>query len=74
MELINIGPKPVDLSKVCFKAYDDKGKEFKVDTIDEVFTTGILKAQGHIKSFIEFASEDDAVYNAQMVKLATDCD
>ncbi|MFD1260274.1 DUF4354 family protein [Entomomonas asaccharolytica] len=74
VELINIGPKPVDLSKVCFKAYDDKGKEFKVDTIDEVFTTGILKAQGHIKSFIEFASEDDAVYNTQIVKLATDCD
>lgn len=74
VELLNIGPKPVDLSKVCFKAYDDKGKEFKVDTIDEAFTTGMLKAQGHIKSFIEFASEDDAVYKAQIVKLATKCD
>lgn len=74
VELLNIGPKPVDLSKVCFKAYDDKGKEFKVDTIDEAFTTGMLKAQGHIKSFIEFASEDDAVYKAQIVKLANKCD
>lgn len=74
VEVLNVGPQPVDLSKVCFKAYDKGGKEFKVDTIDEVLTTGTLKAQGHIKSFIEFASENDGVFDAQIVKLSSKCD
>lgn len=74
VEVLNVGPQVVDLAKVCFRAYDKEGKEFKVDTIDEALTTGSLKAQGHIKSFIEFASEDDAVFNAQIVKLTTQCD
>ncbi|MFW5389532.1 DUF4354 family protein [Yersinia sp. 2544 StPb PI] len=69
----NISDKDIDLSKFCLKAYSPDNKEFTPDTIDEVLTKGTLKEGTSVKSFAMFASENDAVYKAALIKISDNC-
>lgn len=72
--LANIGDKDADLSKLCLKAYNGHGKPFKLDTIDETLTTEKLAPKKTLKGIAVFASNDESVYDASLVKLSDDCD
>ncbi|WP_191939684.1 DUF4354 family protein (plasmid) [Pantoea agglomerans] len=63
----------VDLSKFCLKAYSPDNKEFKLDTVDNILTSGYLKEGKHVKGIAVFASEDDAVLKATLVKISDKC-
>ncbi|MCW2484724.1 DUF4354 family protein [Candidatus Symbiopectobacterium sp. NZEC127] len=63
----------VDLSKLCLKAYSPDNKAFRLDTVDEALTTGILKEGKSVKGIAMFASENAAVFNAAVVKITDDC-
>ncbi|MFT8210205.1 MAG: DUF4354 family protein [Symbiopectobacterium sp.] len=65
--------KDMDLSKLCLKAYTPDNKAFKLDTVDEALTTGMLKDGKPVKGIATFASEDDAVFKAALVKTSDDC-
>ncbi|MGL9751931.1 MAG: DUF4354 family protein [Symbiopectobacterium sp.] len=63
----------VDLSKLCLKAYSPDNKMFRLDTVDEELTTGILKEGKSVKGIAMFASENAAVLDAAVVKITDDC-
>ncbi|MGL9734988.1 MAG: DUF4354 family protein [Symbiopectobacterium sp.] len=63
----------VDLSKLCLKAYSPDNKMFRLDTVDEELTTGILKEGKSVKGIAMFASENTAVLDAAVVKITDDC-
>ncbi|HEN3636759.1 DUF4354 family protein [Yersinia enterocolitica] len=69
----NLSGKDIDLSKLCLKAYSPDNKEFTLDTVDEVLTKGTLKEGKSVKSFATFASENDAVYKAALIKISDNC-
>jgi len=69
----NLSGKDIDLSKLCLKAYSPDNKEFTLDTVDEVLTKGTLKEGKSVKSFAVFASENDAVYKAALIKISGNC-
>ncbi|MHC8346714.1 DUF4354 family protein [Pseudomonas sp. RT6P73] len=70
--LLNGGQKDVDLSKLCFQAYDAKGNAYHVDTIDESLVQGVLKPGKAVRGFYQFTG-DDGVYSASMVKVLRSC-
>lgn len=63
----------IDLSKLCLKAYSPDNKEFKLDTVDEILSTGILKKGETVKGIAVFSSENDAVFKAALIKISDDC-
>ena len=63
-----------DLSKLCLKAYSPDNKEFKLDTVDEKLSSGSLKEGELIKGIAVFASENDAVLKAALVKASDACE
>lgn len=69
----NIYSNDIDLSKFCLKAYTSDNKEFTLDTVDEVLTTGILKQGESVKSFAMFSSSDEAILKASIVKITGNC-
>ncbi|WP_336819454.1 DUF4354 family protein [Cedecea sp. MMO-103] len=69
----NLSGKDIDLSKLCLKAYSPDHKEFTVDTVDEVLTEGTLKDGKSVKSFAVFASENDAIFKAALIKISDNC-
>ncbi|WP_145577049.1 DUF4354 family protein [Yersinia mollaretii] len=73
VSIAKLSADTVDLSKFCLKAYSPDKKEFKLDTVDEVLTSGSLKEGKPVKGIAVFASENDAVLNAALVKISDDC-
>ncbi|MDX7988257.1 DUF4354 family protein [Xenorhabdus sp. 12] len=71
--IANLAGKDVDLSKLCLKAYSPDNKAFSLDTVDEKLSTGTLKNKAMTKGFAVFASENDSVFKAALVKLSDDC-
>lgn len=71
--LLNGGKKDIDLSKICYKAYDSKGNSYQLDTIDEKLSQGLLKSGKSVQGFYQFVSEDEGVYGASLVKALLDC-
>jgi hypothetical protein len=69
----NLSDKDIDLSKLCLQASSADGKVFKLDTVDENLMSGILKPEGMVKGFAVFASNDESVYNASLVKMSDKC-
>ncbi|MBG6244979.1 hypothetical protein CS369_09755 [Candidatus Symbiopectobacterium sp. 'North America'] len=63
----------IDLSKLCLKAYSPDNKMFRLDTVDEELTAGILKEGKSVKGIAMFASENAAVLDAAVVKITDDC-
>lgn len=71
--VVNLFGDNIDLSKLCLKAYSPDNKAFKLDTVDEALTTGILKGGKSVKGIAMFASENATVLNAAVVKITDDC-
>lgn len=71
--LAKLSTDTIDLSKLCLKAYSPDKKEYKLDTIDEVLTSGFLKEGKPIKGIAMFASENDDILKAALVKISDDC-
>ncbi|WAC46449.1 DUF4354 family protein [Pseudomonas sp. SL4(2022)] len=70
--LLNTGKEDVDLSKLCFQAYDAKGNAYGIDTIDESLSEGILKEWQSVRGFYQFTGEM-GVLDASMVKASYGC-
>ncbi|MGU5952090.1 DUF4354 family protein [Klebsiella pneumoniae] len=73
VSLAKLSGGTVDLSKLCLKAYSPDMTEYKLDTVDEVLTSGSLKEGKPVKGIAVFASEHDDVLNASLVKISDEC-
>lgn len=73
ISIARLSADTVDLSKLCLKAYSPDRQEFKVDTVDEVLTSGSLKEGKPVKGIAVFSSENDAVLKARLIKISNDC-
>ena len=65
--------QPLELNSFegCFKAFDDKGREFNQRTV-QVNLMGTLKEETK-EGEVSFISDDEAVYNARFVKWSSQC-
>lgn len=65
--------QPIELTGFvgCYKAFDEKGKEFDERTVPEDLL-GTLK-NGAKEGEISFVSDNDSVYNAKFVKWSSQC-
>ncbi|MCI4604634.1 DUF4354 family protein [Pseudomonas fluorescens] len=50
--LLNVGVKDIELSGLCYKAYDAKGNSYELDTIDEKLSQGFLKSGKTVQGFL----------------------
>ncbi|WP_431222818.1 DUF4354 family protein [Serratia sp. L9] len=73
VSVANLSDKNVDLSKLCLQASSADGKVFKLDTVDEKLTSGFLKPKAMVKGLAVFASSDESVYKATLVKISDKC-
>ncbi|QZN97857.1 DUF4354 family protein [Symbiopectobacterium purcellii] len=71
--VVKLSGDDVNLSTLCLKAYSPDNKAFRLDTVDEALTTGILKEGKPVKGIAMFASENAAVLDAAVVKITDDC-
>ncbi|MGR2679998.1 DUF4354 family protein [Chromobacterium haemolyticum] len=65
--------EPIELTGFvgCYKAFDEKGKEFQSRTV-QLDLLGVLKG-GSKEGKVSFISDDDSVYNAKFVKWSSQC-
>ncbi|PXW15949.1 DUF4354 family protein [Pantoea sp. JKS000250] len=65
--------EPIELTGFvgCYKAFDEKGKEFDEFSVQEDLL-GVLK-DGSKKGKVSFIGEDDSIYNARFVKWSSQC-
>lgn len=73
VSLAIVSADTVNLSKLCLKAYSPDKNEYKVDTVDEVLTSGFLKEGKPVKGIAVFASENDDILKAALVKISDNC-
>ncbi len=73
VSVTNLSDKDIDLSKLCLQASSANGKVFELDTVDEKLMSGILKPKAMVKGLAVFASNDESVYNASLVKMSDKC-
>ncbi|WP_440864354.1 DUF4354 family protein [Symbiopectobacterium purcellii] len=71
--VVKLSGDDVNLSTLCLKAYSPDNKAFRLDTVDEALTTGILKEGKPVKGIAMFASENATVLDAAVVKITDDC-
>lgn len=69
----NLSDKDVDLSTLCLKAVAPNQQEFKLDTVDEKLTKGLVKKGQQVKGVAVFASDNAAVQQTALIKLTDDC-
>ncbi|CRY53893.1 MULTISPECIES: DUF4354 family protein [Yersinia] len=72
--LAMLSGEPIDLSKLCLKAYSPANEAFKLDTVDEVLSSGHLKVGKIAKGIAVFASDNDNILKAALVKISGDCE
>ncbi|WP_397324948.1 DUF4354 family protein [Pantoea agglomerans] len=65
--------QPIELTGFvgCYKAFDDKGKEFDERTA-QADLLGTLE-EGAKEGEVSFVSDDESVYNAKFVKWSSQC-
>lgn len=73
VSVANMSDKDIDLAKLCLVASSADGKVFKLDTIDEKIATGVLKPKALVKGQAVFASDDESVYKAALVRISDKC-
>lgn len=73
VSIAKLSADPIDLSKLCLKAYSLGKKEFKLDTVDDTLTSGFLKEGKPVKGIAVFASDNNAVFKADVVKISNEC-
>lgn len=69
----NLSDKDFDLSTLCLKAFTPNQQDFKLDTVDEKLTKGMLKKGQQVKGMAVFASDNAAVQQTALIKLTDDC-
>lgn len=73
VNVINMSNSELDLSTVCFRSFSPEQKEFKLDTIDEKLTKGILKPKQIIRGSLMFASDKTSIHQSVLIKLSDEC-
>lgn len=68
--VLNVGNHDVELSKVCYSAYDAKGNVYALDTMDEALSVGVLPPGKTVQGFYQFTGKDEGVFDAFIVKAA----
>lgn len=70
----SLSEKPIKLTgrAGCYKAFDEKGKEFDLRTV-YLDLYGTLEQGGAKIGKVSFVSDDDSVYNAKFVKWSLQC-
>lgn len=65
--------QPIELTGFvgCYKAFDDKGKEFDERAV-QADLLGTLKEEAK-EGEVSFVSDDESVYNAKFVKWSSQC-
>jgi hypothetical protein len=65
--------QPIELTGFvgCYKAFDNKGKEFNERTV-QIDLLGTLN-EGAKEGEVSFVSDDESVYNAKFVKWSSQC-
>ena len=72
VRLVNAAKSEISLKNSCLVAQSAAGQSFRLDTVDEELTTETL-AGATVEGEAIFASEDDAVYGASLVRLSDRC-
>lgn len=72
--IMNTGKTDVDLEKIRLKAYDESGKAYHMDAVDEKLISGKLPSEQSLKGFVSFSDTKPAVYATQVVKISSECD
>lgn len=74
VRLVNAAKSEISLKNRCLVAQSAAGQSFRLDTVDEELTAETLKPGGAtVEGEAIFASEDDAVYGASLVRLSDRC-
>ncbi|KMT52941.1 DUF4354 family protein [Pseudomonas fildesensis] len=73
ISLGNLKGRELDLAGYCLKAYGAEGKEYKLNTVDEVLTVGKLKVGAPVQGMAVFSSVDPGVHKPLMIKLSGVC-
>lgn len=73
VSLTNVGQQPINLAQGCFKAFDHRGTFYALDIVDEGLLKGTLKPGHHKKGDMGFSSLQPDVYDADVVRISTDC-
>jgi hypothetical protein len=71
--IANLSGKDIDLSALCLLAYAPDGDKFDLDTIDKELITGRLESKAIIKGVAAFASQNEKVFSATLVKESQNC-
>ena len=72
VRLVNAAKSEISLKSSCLVAQSAAGQSFRLDTVDEELTAETL-AGATVEGEAIFASEDDAVYGASLVRLSDRC-
>ncbi|HCF9268387.1 TPA: DUF4354 family protein [Pseudomonas aeruginosa] len=73
VRLVNAAKSEISLKNSCLVAQPAAGQSFRLDTVDEELTADTLKPGASVEGDAIFASEDDAVYGASLVRLSDRC-
>ncbi|MBV6258573.1 DUF4354 family protein, partial [Pseudomonas aeruginosa] len=73
VRLVNAAKSEISLKNSCLVAQSAAGQSFRLDTVDEELTAETLKPGATVEGEAIFASEDDAVYGASLVRLSDRC-
>ncbi|HEK4045642.1 TPA: DUF4354 family protein [Pseudomonas aeruginosa] len=73
VRLVNAAKSEISLKNSCLVALSAAGQSFRLDTVDEELTAETLKPGASVEGDAIFASEDDAVYGASLVRLSDRC-
>lgn len=73
VSLTNVGQQSINLAQGCFKAFDRRGTSYVLDIVDEGLLKGTLKPNHHKKGDMGFSSLQPDVYDADVVRISTDC-
>lgn len=73
VRLVNAAKSEISLKNSCLVAQSAAGQSFRLDTVDEELTAETLKPGATVEGEAIFASEDDAVYSASLVRLSDRC-
>lgn len=73
VRLVNAAKSEISLKNSCLVAQSAAGQSFRLDTVDEELTADTLKPGASVEGDAIFASEDDAVYGASLVRLSDRC-
>lgn len=73
IQITNAGNQNIDMAKLCFVAQNPEGNKFHTDVVEDTLVSGILKPGQSVKGFAGFSGENNAVYDARLIKASVNC-